>query len=273
MVFHHDGIISQFQGYEQLTEFGWEGCRNRYGDIRRLDRILEAEGDTPNHYKASKQSDVLMLFYLLSDDELRALFARLGYCLDPDVISQTIEYYLARTSHGSTLSAVVHAWVLARSDRPASWRFFLDALDSDVHDVQGGTTCEGIHLDAMAGTLDLAQRCYTGLELRDSVLRLAPALPPGLPGLSMELRYRHHRGLRLRAGHDGIHVGLLHSALPPIHLAVDGGRGTTLSPGRTLWFGLGHDGSRDPKGRRSRDRRPTRMRGWPTPAPTASPSR
>jgi trehalose/maltose hydrolase-like predicted phosphorylase len=38
----------------------------------------------------------------------------------------------------------------------------------------------------MAGTLDLAQRCYTGLELRDGVLRLVPALPPGLPGLVME---------------------------------------------------------------------------------------
>lgn len=37
-----------------------EGYREKYGDIQRLDRIIEAEGDTPNRYKVSKQADVLM---------------------------------------------------------------------------------------------------------------------------------------------------------------------------------------------------------------------
>jgi trehalose/maltose hydrolase-like predicted phosphorylase len=237
VVFHADGVISQFAGYADLAEFDWAGYRDRYGDIRRLDRILEAEGDTTNRYKVSKQADVLMLFYLLSAEELYALFGRLGYRVDRTTIPKTVQYYLARTSHGSTLSAVVHAWVLARSDRLASWRFFLEALDGDLHDVQGGTTSEGIHLGAMAGTLDLAQRCYTGLELRGGVLRLAPALPPGLPGLEMELRYHGHEGLRLRAGHDGVQVSLPESAQPPIGIAVDDGRPTALAAGRTLWFG------------------------------------
>ena len=71
LVFHSDGVISQFEGYEDLAELDWEGYRARYGDISRLDRILEGENDTPNAYKASKQADVLMLFYLLSADELR----------------------------------------------------------------------------------------------------------------------------------------------------------------------------------------------------------
>jgi trehalose/maltose hydrolase-like predicted phosphorylase len=239
VVFHQDGVISQFQGYEDLAEFDWDGYRDRYGDIRRLDRILDAEGDTPNRYKVSKQADVLMLFYLLTADELRALFARLGYRLDRETIPKTVKYYLARTAHGSTLSAVVHAWVLARSDRLASWRFFLDALDSDVHDVQGGTTSEGIHLGAMAGTLDLAQRCYTGLELRDGVLRLAPALPPGLPGLMMELEYQGHSELSLRAGHQGVDVRLPPSARPPIRVALGDGPVITLPAGETLRLGSG----------------------------------
>jgi alpha,alpha-trehalase len=72
--FHGDGIISQFEGYEALEEFDWEGYRQKYGDIQRLDRILEAEEDTPNRYKVSKQADVLMLFYLFSADELGTLF-------------------------------------------------------------------------------------------------------------------------------------------------------------------------------------------------------
>ncbi|GLY85172.1 glycoside hydrolase family 65 protein [Actinoallomurus iriomotensis] len=239
VVFHRDGVISQFEGYEELAELDWEGYRNKYGDIRRLDRILEAEGDTPNRYKASKQADVLMLFYLLTADELRALFARLGYRFAPRAIPETVRYYLARTSHGSTLSAVVHAWVLARSDRPASWRFFLEALDGDLHDVQGGTTSEGIHLGAMAGTLDLAQRCYTGLELRDGVLRVDPALPPDLPGLAMELEYRGHSGLRLSADNRAVRLALPLSTRPPVRVAVDDGPVTVLAAGRSVRFGLG----------------------------------
>ena len=33
----------------------------QYGDIERLDRILEAEGDSPNRYQLTKQADVMML--------------------------------------------------------------------------------------------------------------------------------------------------------------------------------------------------------------------
>jgi alpha,alpha-trehalase len=190
LVFHEDGILSQFEGYEQLEEFDWHGYRSRYGDISRLDRILEGEDDTPNRYKVSKQADVLMLFYLLSADELGEIFARLGYDFEEDAIPRAVDYYLDRTSHGSTLSGVVHAWVLARSDRSRSWEFFLEALESDISDTQGGTTAEGIHLGAMAGTLDLLQRCYTGLEVRDEVLWLNPQLPTGLKRLAFTILYR-----------------------------------------------------------------------------------
>jgi alpha,alpha-trehalase len=190
LVFHEDGILSQFEGYEQLEEFDWEGYRSRYGDISRLDRILESEGDTPNRYKVSKQADVLMLFYLFSAEELGEIFERLGYEFDEETIPKAIDYYLDRTSHGSTLSRIVHAWVLARSDRSRSWDFYLEALESDVSDSQGGTTAEGIHLGAMVGTLDLLQRCYTGLEIREEVLWLNPQLPTGLRRLAFTVLYR-----------------------------------------------------------------------------------
>jgi alpha,alpha-trehalase len=190
LVFHEDGVLSQFEGYEQLEEFDWEGYRSRYGDISRLDRILESEGDTPNRYKVSKQADVLMIFYLLSADELGGIFARLGYDFDEETIPQAVEYYLNRTSNGSTLSRVVHAWVLARSDRSRSWEFFLEALESDISDIQGGTTAEGIHLGAMVGTLDLLQRCYSGLEVREEVLWLNPQLPTALRRLAFSVLYR-----------------------------------------------------------------------------------
>jgi alpha,alpha-trehalase len=190
VVFHQDGIISQFEGYEGLMELNWDVYRDRYGDISRLDRILENEGDTPNAYKASKQADVLMLFYLLSADALSSIFKRLGYVFEPVAIPRSIEYYLKRTSHGSTLSRVVHSWVLARSDRERSWAFFEDALLSDLDDTQGGTTGEGIHLGAMAGTVDVLQRCYLGIETRDDVIWFNPLLPAEVRSLSFDICYR-----------------------------------------------------------------------------------
>jgi trehalose/maltose hydrolase-like predicted phosphorylase len=220
--FHNGDIISQFEGYGDLEELDWDGLRARHGNIRRLDRILEAEGDSTNRYKASKQADVLMLFYLLSAEELRGLLERLGYRLEPGAIPRNVNYYLKRTSHGSTLSGVVNAWVLARCDRPRSWRFFAEALASDVHDVQGGTAAEGIHLGAMAGTVDLAQRCYTGLETREDVLWLNPSLPEELDGLDFDVRYRGHWGINLHLTPQLLRVRVADSDAAPIRVGVNG---------------------------------------------------
>ena len=187
--FHSGGVISQFEGYDQLEELDWGAYRAKYGDIQRLDRILEAEGDSVNRYKASKQADVLMLFYLLSMAELRKLFRRLGYDFSARTIRKSIAYYLPRTSDGSTLSRLVHSWVLARSDRTRSWELLKKALESDVKDVQGGTTAEGIHLGAMAGTVDLVQRGQTALEIVNGVLHLSPCMPQELQGMRLRLLY------------------------------------------------------------------------------------
>ncbi len=188
--FHDDGIISQFEGYEDLEEFDWMNYCSKYGDIKRLDRILHAEGDTTNRYKVSKQADVLMLFYLLSTERLEELFERLGYQWDPDMVERNIDYYITRTSHGSTLSGIVPSWVLSRSDREQSWSLLTEALESDISDIQGGTTSEGVHLGAMAGTVDLVQHCYTGLEPRGGVLWLNPVLPSDVTKMKMSVRYR-----------------------------------------------------------------------------------
>ncbi|HEX6297535.1 MAG TPA: beta-phosphoglucomutase family hydrolase [Burkholderiales bacterium] len=219
--FHEDGIISQFEGYEKLRELDWEAYRTRYGNIQRLDLILEAENDSANRYKLSKQADVLMLFYLFSAEELGELFERLGYSFEHETIPRNIAYYTGRSSHGSTLCRVVHAWVLARSDRPGSMKFFAQALQSDVADIQQGTTAEGIHLGAMAGTVDLVQRVWTGIEAKGDVLRLHPELPQDIERLDMRVRYRGH-SLDLRLTRDSLTVRGRDAGAPPIALCVDG---------------------------------------------------
>lgn len=234
--FHDNGVISQFEGYENLTEFDWEGYIKKHGDIQRLDRILEAENDDINRYKASKQADVLMLFYLFTSDELYLIFERLGYPFGPASIPKNIDYYLARISHGSTLSSVTHAWVLARSDRKRSWRHFRRALDSDIADVQGGTTEEGIHLGAMAGTIDLIQRCYIGIEMRGNALHFDPVLPDDLHQIKVRLRYRR-QVLEIDVDHDTLRIGSRSFASIPIKIAYRG-HYRDLAPGEVCQFRL-----------------------------------
>jgi trehalose/maltose hydrolase-like predicted phosphorylase len=200
-----DGIISQFEGYEALAELDWDAYRARYGNIQRLELILEAENDSANRYKLSKQADVLMLFYLFSPDALTKLFARLGYPFDPEMIARNVSYYDQRCSHGSTLSRVVSAWVLARSDREKAIGYLTEALLSDVEDIQGGTAAEGIHLGAMASTVDLVLRACTGIEAADGVLRFDPHLPERLEKLQMRLRY-HGQMLDLSLTPDALRV-------------------------------------------------------------------
>ncbi|WP_328835257.1 glycoside hydrolase family 65 protein [Streptomyces europaeiscabiei] len=226
----HDGVVSQFEGYGDLAELDWDGYRKRYGDIRRLDRILEAEGDTVNRYRASKQADVLMLGYLFSPSELQGLFGRLGYALDEDAWRRTVDHYLARTSHGSTLSGLVHGWVLARARRAEAWTFCQEALRGDIADLQGGTTGEGIHLGAMAGTLDLVQRGLTGLETRDGALWLDPVPLPELSSYGFTLRYQGHWGVRLRLERGWLEIAVPSSDRSPIEVRLPD-RGVCLQPG------------------------------------------
>src|SRR5215207_6716239 len=236
VVFHADGVLTQFEGYEDLAEFDWEGYRERYGDIARLDRLLEAEGDSTDRYQLAKQADVLMLLFLLSRSELLELLAGLGYQMTEEQLARTVDYYLARTSHGSTLSGVVSAWVLARYQPEEAWRFLQHALESDVADVQGGTTAEGIHLGAMAGTVDIVLRCLAGLRPRGQVLRFDPALPPQVKQLKFSVHYRGHR-VDVTLDEDRLEVGSRPGGAPPITVLVRD-QTVELAPGARHEFPL-----------------------------------
>jgi trehalose/maltose hydrolase-like predicted phosphorylase len=185
-----DGVISQFEGWEHLEELDWDAYRRTYGNIQRLDRILRAEGKDPDRYQVAKQADTVLLFYLFRQDVLQQMFERLGYPYTPETMRKTVTYYDARTSHGSTLSFVTYAGVYADIDLATSWERFMVALESDICDVQGGTTAEGIHMGVMAGTLDLVQRSYLGEVMRNGVLYFDPKALTHLRGLTLPIRLR-----------------------------------------------------------------------------------
>ena len=235
--FHDGDVISQFEGFETLEELDWDRYRRRYGDIQRLDRILEAEGDTPNRYKLTKQADVIMLFYLFSASELAELLERLGYEYDEELIPRNIDYYERRTGNGSTLSRVVHSWIHARGNREQSWQLFCEALYSDANDIQRGTTREGVHLGAMAGTIDILHRCYPGMELRADALHLHPVLPAELGSLAFSIVYRGHL-VHFEFTAETARIGVDLAEGQPITVEVSGTR-ASVQPGQTIEVPIG----------------------------------
>lgn len=189
-----NGIIEQFEGYMGLRELDWAHYRQKYPNIHRMDRILKAEGDSPDNYKVAKQPDVLMTFYALPPSEVARIIEQNGYGhIEPSVlVRENYDYYEPRTSHGSTLSKVVHCIIsgyLEGGDETA-WNWFSEALKSDIQDTQGGTTQEGIHCGVMAGTLDTVTRFFAGVSFDGDRLSVKPNMPKRWKRLSMKVAFR-----------------------------------------------------------------------------------
>jgi trehalose/maltose hydrolase-like predicted phosphorylase len=138
----------------------------------------------------AKQADALMLLYVLGEEKLVGFMAGLGYAVSSSQLSRTVDFYLARTAHGSTLSRVAHASVLGSMDPDRAWATFREALDADLDDTQDGTTRAGIHLGAMAGSIDAVQRTFAVLRMAQDELIFTPRMPAGLRGVRFSIRYR-----------------------------------------------------------------------------------
>ncbi|MDY6824484.1 MAG: beta-phosphoglucomutase family hydrolase [Thermodesulfobacteriota bacterium] len=172
------GILAQFDGYFSLPEIDWDHYRQKYKDIHRLDRILKNEGKSPDAYKIAKQADVLMLFFNLGEDRVREMLQSMGYAPVDKLLEKNFDYYITRTSHGSTLSRVVHAALAESLGRKDIGRqFYRESLASDYIDIQGGTTEEGIHTGVMASTVLMAMTAYGGLNINRDILSISPNLP------------------------------------------------------------------------------------------------
>jgi beta-phosphoglucomutase family hydrolase len=186
-----DGIIAQYEGYFDLKELDWDYYKKKYGNIYRMDRILKAEGLSPDEFKVAKQADMLMTFYNLGKSEADSLISDLGYKLPDDYLQRNLEYYFGRTSHGSTLSRIVHARLASiAGNREMSWQLYSEALASDYVDIQGGTTAEGIHAGVMAGTILIALSTFAGISFDQEVLSIQPSLPDAWESLSFGLTFK-----------------------------------------------------------------------------------
>lgn len=219
-----DGIISQFDGYMALKELDWDHYRKKYGNIRRLDRILKAEKDSPDRYKVTKQADVLMTFYILRPAEVKRILNRLGYPVKDEnkLLRDNYEYYVSRTSHGSTLSMVVHAALAKEMGRDdIAWNFSMEAAKSDIFDTQGGTTIEGVHCGVMAGTIILIIKNMAGISFYQKALNINPKLPKFWNKILLRVLYHNH-WYNLEITKDEINIKVQRKQGKPLPIKVGG---------------------------------------------------
>ncbi len=191
-----EGIISQYEGYFDLKELDWKYYEEKYGNVHRMDRVLKAEGLSPDDFKVAKQADALMTFYNLDNERVTQIVEHLGYQLPKDYIQRNLDYYLKRTSHGSTLSRVVHAYLASQlGNFDLSWSMYHEAINSDYNDIQGGTTAEGIHTGVMAGTIWILISTFAGIRFEDKI-----TANPNLP--------KHWRSLKFKLKYKGVRYGV-----------------------------------------------------------------
>jgi len=230
---NQEGIIEHFAGYFDLEELDWDAYREKYDDIHRLDRILKAEGKSPDAYKLSKQADLLMTFYNLGNEEVTRIIEKLGYKVPNDYIQKNFEYYIQRTSHGSTLSRLVHARLALNAGmEEKGYELYYEALESDLVDIQGGTTGEGIHCGVMAGTVYDTMGAFAGLDLSGEIPVLNPHLPDGWDELSFSFGFRGDRFGVTVSGSE-VKISSLQSDKTKIKVHICG-RDLEIEPGKTM---------------------------------------
>ncbi|HYA53706.1 MAG TPA: glycosyl hydrolase family 65 protein [Streptosporangiaceae bacterium] len=88
----------------------------------------------------------------------------------------------------------------------------------------------------MAGTIDVLQRCFAGVETRGDVLRLNPCWPTRLGTLKLGITYRGHVVTLTIADHT-ILVTSGPGMLAPVRIGCHG-QVRDLSHGQTLEFTL-----------------------------------
>lgn len=202
-----DGVLEQFEGYFKLEELDWDYYNEKYGNAHRMDRILKAEGKSPDDYKLAKQADTLMTYYNLEESVVEEIIKGLGYSNIENRLEKNFNYYLSRTSHGSTLSKVVHAYLAKLiGKKDMCWDMYLEALLSDYNDIQGGTTAEGIHAGVMGGTVLSALTIFGGINWQGEALRIDPDLPVNWKSLKFKFRFKAE-DYSFALSHDKLIIG------------------------------------------------------------------
>ncbi len=188
---------------------GWDARRGLYEQFDGywdLESLLIADFATPpvaadmllgaprvNGSQLIKQADVLMLHHLVPDEVERGS------------LRANLAFYEPRCAHGSSLSAAIHASLLARARQPErALELFRLAAQLDLDDVTG-STAGGLHLATMGGVWQALAYGFLGLRAHAEFLEIDPCLPAAWSAVGLRFRFRGVR-VGVRAEHDAVTV-------------------------------------------------------------------
>ncbi|MFC1699243.1 glycoside hydrolase family 65 protein [Candidatus Omnitrophota bacterium] len=154
-------VIEQFDGYFKLKKVNLS--RTDENGIPLIPAKLRPKnlGQT----NLVKQSDVVMLLYMLNDI----------YSLSTK--QANYNYYMPKTVHKSSLSPSIHALMGAEvGDLSRAYSLFKVSLRADISDVYNNSH-EGIHAASLGGTWQAFVFGFAGLKIKKGELMIEPHLP------------------------------------------------------------------------------------------------
>jgi len=133
-----------------------------------------------------------MLFYVLHRSEFLDTMKLMGYPYSMELIEKTSRYYLQRSVHGSTMSLVVYAYVLFPFSQDEAWNLYKMFVLSDMADIQGGTTAEGIHIVPMAASVVMLLYQLCGIDMTGDEIKFYPRIPSEVHSLELRCACKNH---------------------------------------------------------------------------------
>ncbi|MFN0028996.1 MAG: glycosyl hydrolase family 65 protein [Acidimicrobiales bacterium] len=201
-----DGFDPATGRHEQFTGF-WDLEPLRIADFAEVPIAADVLLGRTRVAKAQvlKQPDVLMAHHLVPEE------------LPAGSLEHDLDFYVPRTSHGSSLSPAICACLLARAGRPdEALELFDIAARLDLDDLTG-TTGSGLHLGTFGGLWQAVVFGFGGIRPGGGVLRVEPALPARWTRLQIRIRFRK-TVLRIELAHDRVVI----DADGPVSLVVCG---------------------------------------------------
>ncbi len=140
-------------------------------------------------HRVVKQSDIVMLMYLLQDE----------FTLEQK--RDAYDFYEPITVHFSSLSYNTHSIVATMLGRKKqAYDYFMKAAGLDLDDLKDATE-DGLHAAALGGTWQTVMYGFLGMKLADEGLSLEPRLPDEWKSIRLRLVFRGYT-LRLDVSHD-----------------------------------------------------------------------
>ena len=173
-------LFEQFAGFFGLEDIDLSAYQNRSVPI---DSVLGRE--RTQRSQVLKQADVVALLGLMPEE------------FPGDSGATNFHYYEPRCSHGSSLSASMHALVAARLGySEIALRYLRQSVAIDLADTHTAAA-GGLHMAALGGAWLATVFGFAGLSLRNDGIGFNPKLPANWSRLGFGIEWR---GRRLRIG-------------------------------------------------------------------------